>query len=117
MTLNLPAGSTYKRYGKRKLSHSVENPDKYTQQEIYPLSPLKPTHWDKGTLSVLAATLNFEHTLVIIHHIARLADTALLAGGGDLGAGTLTASFRVQTGRQAGRKAGGVLAVCWALQS
>lgn len=75
------------------------------------------THRDESTLGVFAATLNSGHTLVILQHVARLTHAALLAGGGGCGASALTEAVWVRAGRQAGGKAGGVMAVGWALYS
>lgn len=64
-----------------------------------PILPSTPTHWDESTLGIFAATQSSEHTLVILQHIARLTDAALLASGGDFGTGSLTEAIRVQAGR------------------
>lgn len=80
-----------------------------------PLSP--PTHRDEDPLTVFAATVSFEHTLVITQHITGLTDAALLAGGGDFVARALTAAVWVQAGRWTGGKAVCVVTVSWALQS
>lgn len=61
--------------------------------------------------------MSSEHTLVIIQHIVRLTDAALLAGGGDFVARALTAAVWVQAGRRTGGKAVCVVTVSWALQS
>lgn len=53
---------------------------------------------DKATLGVFAATVNLEHTLVIMHHIARLTEAALLAGRRDFGTGPLTVAIQISTG-------------------
>lgn len=71
---------------------------------------------DESTLGVLAVTLNFEHTLVITQHIARLTEAALLAGR-DFRAGSLTAAIRVKAGRLTGGKAVREVAVGRTLQS
>lgn len=76
-----------------------------------------PTHRDESTLGVFAATLNPEHTLVTVQHIARLAHASLLAGGGDFRADIFAEAVWVQAGRQAGGEAAGVLGVGWALES
>lgn len=75
------------------------------------------THRDESTLGVFAATLNSEDTLVTVQHVARLAEAALLAGGGGFRAHVFAKAFWVQAGRQAGGKAAGVLGVGRALQS
>lgn len=54
---------------------------------------------DEGAPGILAATVNSEHTLVIMQHVARSTDTALLAGGGDPVAGALAEALRVRAGR------------------
>lgn len=61
--------------------------------------------------------MSLEHTLVIIQHVARLADAALLAGEGDFVARALAAAVWVQAGRWTGRKAVCVVAVSRAFQS
>lgn len=76
-----------------------------------------PTHRDEDTPGISAVTLSSEHTLVIMQHVVRLADAALLTGGGDFKAGALAVSLWVQAGRLTGGKAGGVVGVVWALQS
>lgn len=76
-----------------------------------------PTHQDEGTLCVSAVTLDSEDTLVTVQHVARLADTAFLAGGGDFRADIFAEAFWVGAGRQAGGKAVGEEAVGGALQS
>ena len=83
-----------------------------------PPTPLStPTHRDENTLSIFAATLNSEHTLVVTQHIVRFTNAALLAGGGGFGAGASTEAIWVRAGRQAGGKAVGVETVGWALHS
>ena len=52
-----------------------------------------------------------------MHQVARLADAALPAGGGDFVARALTAAVWIQAGRWTGGKAAGEVAVSWALQS
>lgn len=54
------------------------------------------------------------HTSVLTEHKATVAETSLLAAGGDTGAGDLTA---VGARRETGGKAVCELAVSWALQS
>lgn len=76
-----------------------------------------PAHLDEATVGDFAGTVNSKHTLVFMQHIARSADTALPAGGGDLGAGAIAEALWVRAGRQTGRKAGGVEAVGRAVQS
>lgn len=76
-----------------------------------------PTHRDESALSVFAATLNSEDTLVTVQHVARLADAALLTDGGGFRADVFAEAFWVQAGRQAGGKTAGVLGVGRALES
>lgn len=68
-------------------------------------------------MSVFAAAEDSEHTLFFMHQVARLADTALLAGGGNFRAGALTEALRIQARGWTGRKAVGVAAMGRALQS
>lgn len=95
-------------------------------QAFHPLSflqaphqcPLEtPTHWDESTLGIFAATLISEYTLVIMQHVARLTDAALLARGDRVGAGFLTVDIRIRAGGLTRRQAAGEVAVGWALQS
>ena len=53
---------------------------------------------------------------MVTQHVARLTDTALLAGGEGFGAGFLTADIHIRAGRLTRRKAVGEVAVGWALQ-
>lgn len=76
-----------------------------------------PTHRDEATLGVFAATVNLEHTLVIMHHIARLTEAALLAGRRHRGTGALTVAIQISTGWWACGEAVCVVAVGGALQS
>lgn len=69
------------------------------------------------TPCIFAATVHLEHTLVVMQYIARLADTALFAGGGDFGAGALTVAIQISTGRRTWGKAVCVAAVGRTLQS
>lgn len=57
------------------------------------------------------------HTLVLVQHVASLTDAALSAGGGRGDCGVLAAAIQVPARWQAGRRAGGIPAVRWALQS
>lgn len=65
----------------------------------------------------MAATLNSEHTLVVMQHIARLAHAALLAVRGASGADALAVAIGIRAGRMTGGKAVCEPAVGWALQS
>ena len=71
---------------------------------------------DEDTLSIFAATMRSEHTLVVKQHIVRLADAALPAGGGDFVARALTAAVWIQAGRWTGGKAVCIVTVSWTLQ-
>lgn len=65
----------------------------------------------------MAATLNFEYTLVLMQHIARLTHAALFAVRVGFGADALTVAVRVRAGRMTGGQAVCELAVGRALQS
>lgn len=65
----------------------------------------------------MAATLNSEHTLVIMQHVARLAHAALLAVRAGFGADALAVAIGVRAGRMTRGKAVCELAVGRALQS
>lgn len=66
---------------------------------------------DEATLGISAATVNLEHTVLIMHHIARLTEAALLAGRWDFGTGILTVAIQISTGRLTCGKAVCVVAV------
>lgn len=59
----------------------------------------RPAYLDEVAPGVLAATVNSEHTLVVMQHVAGSTDTALLAGGGDPGAGALAEALWIRAGR------------------
>lgn len=75
------------------------------------------THRDEATLGISAATVNLEHTVLIMHHIARLTEAALLAGRWDFGTGILTVAIQISTGRLTCGKAVCVVAVGGTLKS
>ena len=79
-----------------------------------PRSHSLPTHRNDGAPGIFTATLSSGHTFVLAEHKAMVAETPLLAAGGDAGAGDLTA---VGARRQTGGKAVRELTVGWALQS
>lgn len=66
--------------------------------DLIPFSTL--TYWNESTLDIFAATLDSGHTLVIIQHVARLAEAACsIADGRDFGAGALAVPIGIQAGR------------------
>lgn len=73
-----------------------------------------PTHRNDGAPGIFTAALSSGHALVLAEHKAAVAETPLLAAGGDAGTGDLTV---VGARRQTGGKAVRELAVGWALQS
>lgn len=70
----------------------------------------------EAAVGVFAATVSFEHALVVIEHKAGVTDAALLAGDGDPVARALAAAVRVHAGGRAGWQAVCVVTVGWALQ-
>lgn len=88
-----------------------------TARRKWPHPTLHATYRDEDTLGILAATVSFEHTLVIVQHVARLTNAALPASGRDFMARALTAAVRVQAGRWTRGKAVCVVTVSWAFQS
>lgn len=78
---------------------------------------LTSTHRNESTLGVFAVTVNSEHTLVVMQHVARFTDTSFFAGGGDFMADAPTEAIWVRAGSQAGGKTVSVDGVGWALQS
>ena len=99
-------------------SHTCRANVLHTEPFPIPHTPLwTPTHRDESTLGVFAATVNSEHTLVVMQHVARFTDTALPAGGGGFMADAPTEAIWVRAGSQAGGKAVSVDSVGWALQS